>query len=269
MAQFRITCFFEVGGDGWSESIHSSLTNPVNVVTQAQLYATYRMQLAPQAVDLVHVRISDDQIFRDIYLDPFLLPLSGTYSAGPTVSNLPPWNALLLKMQAIASPTINRNLFLRGIPQDQVSGNAFTPTPSFLAALNAYRSYVTSGGFAIKGKDLSQVKQPIQSVSSVGSVVMGSAIPGLTGVKPNNQVEILGVPRSLVPIRTYLTNTFTDASHFTLRAWPATVNLGATGYFRLNLPVLNVIGVAVTAGITERRVGRPFGQPRGRRAVIR
>lgn len=263
-AQFRITLFFEVGGDGWSESYHSSLQNPTTVVTQAITLVGLRIQMLPANIDLTHVRISDDLIFRDIYFDFLTLPVNGTYVGVP---QLPPWNALLIKMQGTDARFI-RNLFLRGIPTDQVSGQTFTPQKTWLTAYNAYLNYLTGGGFAIKAKDVTQVKQPIASVSATGVVAMQSAIPGLTGVPPNNLVEILGVKRSLSPTRVYQLASFTSTSAFSLRGWPNLL-LANQGYFRLQLTVLATVIKVANGGITERRVGRPFGVPRGRRAIVR
>jgi len=110
------------------------------------------------------------------------------------------------------------------------------------------------------------LKQPITSINAAGDVVM--TIP-LAGVTINSTIQILGVPRSLVPVRNFRLSSLTSQSVFSLRGWPSGVVLQNRGYLRPNVQILGRISEIVFDSVTERRIGRPFGLLRGRRAVVR
>jgi hypothetical protein len=261
MALFRTTFFFEQRDNGWSESVHSILTDPIALKAQAIGYVLVRMPLCTPSTLLTHIRISDDLVFRDIILDPLVLPIPGT---NPEAVNESPWTAVDVRMSA--SPTVQRSLFLRGLPDGQVDGSLPEFTPGFQASFNAFKSELLTDNWGIKQKDRSQVKQPILSVDGLGNVVM--AVP-LAGLAVKSVVQLLGVPRSKVPGRLFLIDVFTDASHFHVRGWPAGVTLTSQGFFRPVVYLITPIVQVVADAVTERRTGRPFGLLRGRRAVVR
>jgi hypothetical protein len=261
VALFRTTFFYEQRDNGWSESVHSLLTDPVSLIAQATGYVLVRMPLATPSTLLTHIRISDDAVFRDVILDPLVLPIPGT---APTAINESPWTAVDVRMST--SPLVQRSLFLRGLPDGQVNGSLPDFSPGFQASFNAWKSELLTDNWAIKQKDRSQVKQPILSVDGTGNVVM--AVP-LAGIAVKSVVQLLGVPRSKVPGRLFLIDVFTDASHFHVRGWPPGVTLTSTGFFRPVVYIVTGINQVVADAITERRVGRPFGLLRGRRAVVR
>jgi hypothetical protein len=257
----RLTFFFEQGENGWSEAIHTTSTSIPGLVAAATAYRNVRMPLLNAYATLVHVRISDDMVFRDVLFDPFRLPQSGLF--GKSFPAEAPWTAIDVRLGA--SPTVQRSLFLRGLPAGMISDTTIAGTPSFNASLAAYATRLLNAEFAIKNKDRGQFKQPITSIDAAGNVVMG--IP-LTGVNQQSVIQVLGIPRSVIPIRFFKVNTVTDQSHFQLRGW-AGQTVGARGFLRPDVQVLSTITGFQTTVATERRVGRPFGQQRGRRAVIR
>jgi hypothetical protein len=266
MPQFRITFFMEEGENGWTEAVHTTNFTQTNLVSDSLNYLSRRMPISAPTLKCTHVRISDDLLFRDVFLDPIALPVAGTWK--PDL-NTGPWTAINIRM-ATANPTVQRSLFLRGIPKPMITSNDYDPTPAHLAAVNNYLAGLTNRSWAIRAKDRSQVKQPITSIAADGTVVMTTGIPGLTAPTAINQplVQLLGVKRSVSAKRLFQLNAFTDTSHFQLRGWSGGAS-GAVGFFRLVQYVLYPITQADTEFATERRVGRPFGVQRGRRAVVR
>ena len=261
MALFRLTFFFEQGENGWSESIHTSAFDTTTLIALSAGYATRRVAFNHASTVLTHVRISDDLIFRDVILDPIPLPQFGQFK--PTGHAEGPWTALDARMSS--NPLVQRSMFVRGFPGSQIDGNLPSFTASFAAAYRAWTQFITDNVFSIKNKDRTQVKQAINTISLAGVVNMVTPIPGLANL---STVQVLGIPRSVLPTRTYTVVNFVDGSNFTLRGYKGPA-IAARGFLKLQQFVLLGINQIVTDFVTERRVGRPFGVLRGRRAVIR
>jgi len=262
MALFRLTFFYEQDENGWSESIHSSSNRVESLIGQTDVYSINRMRFSDAGTILTHVRISDDEVFRDVILDPISLPRRGQFKA-PNEKAESPFTALDLRL--LAAPTVQRSLFVRGLPDGQVNGVFPSFTGDFATRYNAWVAILSQGGFSIKNKDRTQIKQPINTISAAGVVNMTSPIPGLGNL---STVQVLGIPRSEIPKRTYTVVNFVDFSNFTLRGYNGPPIAGR-GYLRRVVYVLLPIIQAATDFVTERRIGRPFGQLRGRRAVVR
>jgi len=261
MALYRETFFYEEGENGWSESIHVNVTDTPTLIALASVYANNRLAATSGQVNLTHIRISDDLVFRDVILDPIALPLPGQFKSISRAEA--PWTAIDIRLSA--NPLVQRSLFFRGMPDGQVNGNQLSFTPAYGAAFNAFVNTIVGGVFSIKNKDRTQLKQPIATISAAGVVNMSAPVAGLGNL---DTVQILGIPRSRVPKRTYLVTNLVDQSNFTLRGWNSGV-VTATGYLRRIVYNLLPISIAAADFATERRVGRPFGVLRGRRAVVR
>jgi hypothetical protein len=258
---FRTTFFFEQGEQGWSESVHSSLTVRSALIAQANNYVLARMALADFGTILTHIRISDDLVYRDILLDPIPLPQSGTYNVAENAAG--PWDALDIRIQA--GVTVNRSLFLRGMPNGQTNGRLLTFTAKFQLAMNKFLAELQTDNWAIKNKDRTVLPIQILSATALGVITLASPIASAT---PGTPVQLLGIPRSLVPGRTFLLGAGSTTTVLNLLNWPGAAFTGR-GKIRQNVIVLTAITAAVCDTATERKPGRPFGLLRGRAAPVR
>jgi hypothetical protein len=257
MARTRLTYFFELGDVGWSESIHTTLA-PASIVALQGLvtnYTAFRLPLLTNFAQLTHVRVSDDEQFRDISFLPTGLPAPGTAGGRPAG----PWTGILIRM--IASPTLRRSLFLRGIPQGQFSGRDQNFSPSYLTAMNAYLSQLTSQPYGISGKT---ANPSIAMTSLVGNTGVASLVSPMVGVAIGSIVQLTGVPTNIAPTRFYRVLGIGPGFAITLAGWPAAINLFGQGFLRLVGKTVTQISGASAGQITERKVGRPFGLLRGR-----
>jgi hypothetical protein len=257
MSRVRLTYFFELGDTGWSESIHTTLA-PASVTALQTLVTNYtnvRLPLLNQDAQLTHVRVSDDDTFRDIIFFPTGLPAPGTATGFPAG----PWTGVLIRM--IASSTLRRSLFLRGVPANCIDGRNQHFTPAFQAAMNAYLAFLSPANpVGISGKTANPSVAITQAVGATG-VLTGTAI--LAGATVGSIIQITGVPTSILPVRFYRAIAFSGFS-VTLAGWPSTVSLVNQGFMRLTTKSVVQITAASAGLITERKVGRPFGQLRGR-----
>jgi hypothetical protein len=261
MALFRLTFFFEQQENGWSESIHTTATDTPTLISLVLGYAQRRMDFCHPSTFLTHVRVSDDQVFRDVILDPMTLPIKGNWKSLAKAEG--PWTALDLRLQS--GPLVQRSLFVRGIPAGQIDSNLPSFTADFDSAYGRWVTFLADSLFGIKNKDRTQAKQAINTVSVGGVVNMLAPLLGLANL---DTVQVLGIPRSVLPKRTYTVQNFVDMSNFTLRGYNGPAIAGR-GFLRRISYVISPITATATDFATERRVGRPFGVLRGRRAVIR
>jgi hypothetical protein len=219
------------------------------------------MNIATEDTLCLHIRVSDDDTFRDVAGSPVTLPATGTF--GPLEEFMSV--ALLVRMEA--GPLIQRNLFLRGLPRGQLQGRVFTPDSVFRSRLNAYNNALLTGAWGINAKDRTQVKARIKSIAADGTVVMRDSITGLT---ITSVIQLLGVPRSVIGTRQFQLDDFTDDKHFKLSLGGELLTpITGRGYFRRRVYTIAPLTIVDEPRITERRTGRPFGVLRGRAALVR
>lgn len=261
MPRTRLTFFYEMTDVGFSESVHTQLTDPVTLTTLVNGYKFVRLPFLIESARMIDVRVSDDDTFRDIIVPVAGLPSPGTFPGRAAA----PSSTLLMKLFT-TNPTVSRNMFLRGLPATLMDGRVYTPTGLFDSALIPFRALMSGGQFWVNAKDRTQAKIPITGISIAGAVVLGAPMPGVTN---GSIVQLLGVPRSVIKQRQFEVTAFVDNQHFTLRGWPAGQFLGAEGFLRRKVNTLYNINATTIVDIGERKVGRPFGLPRGRVAPVR
>jgi hypothetical protein len=261
--RLRLTFFLEQADVGWSESIHTNQdpADQIGLISLIDAYMRTRMLMCTTETQMIDVRVSDDDTFRDIQLQVGGLPLPGAKD-GPSAH---PTTAMLVRMFT-SNVTVQRSLFLRGLPLANVDGRNLVITPLFNLALSAYNNLLTSGKFVVNAKDRSLPKRLVANMDNFGHVTM---IQPVTGAVPGKQVQVLGVKRSVIPQREpFVVLPFTSESDFFVSPHPPYAVPGPW-YLRLvNFQTYLVKGTSEPR-LTERRVGRPFGLPRGRAAKIR
>ncbi len=259
MATIRCQLFFQTAANGWSETYFLSGTNTVSSLNTVKALTLRRMALSSFDTVCTYQRISDDAVFRDSLVTSS--PFPGTYS--PTLLSAPDFTALLVRLSS--GVQFRRSLFMRGIPEALVQGQDFVPDATWISRFNSFATYLENN-FSLKVFDraLNPVIQGLfitaagvcQTLTNtafpVGSIVRFrkvGTVPRLTG----NQIVT-------VPSAGF---TFTILNYGNRGAWnlpylvqQATIDLQ---------PIDNV----VFERLVSRRVGRPFGQSRGRRKVIR
>lgn len=257
MPRTRLTYFFELGDAGWSESIHTTLSTASVAALQTLVtnYTAVRLPLLIGEAQLTHVRISDDEVFRDIAFFPTGLPAPGGFS-GPAAG---PWDALLIRM--IASSTLRRSLFLRGLPQTVMDGRHQSFRPAFQSAVNAYLAFLSPANpVGIAGKSANPQIAILSAVAATGVVTLTGV---MLGASIGSVVQLTGVPTSLAPTRYYRVINVAGPV-LTLAGWSPLVTLVNQGFLRLTTKTVVQVTSSSAGLITERKVGRPFGQLRGR-----
>lgn len=277
MGQMRVTVFFEAGEYGWTETLFPATTDYNQAQTMATAYCNVRAPLmasgSAPAPGIIAFRVSDDSLFRDAFDQFFQPPLIGSASSGP----LHPTTALLLRLTATA--LVRRPIYIRGIPAD-IMDNAGNYVPNFVTSglINTYRNFLlATPGWKIR----TTVSSPPRTIYSLASIVPPNSFTTTApnGFNAGDVVIVKGSSRNRNPVGLWkvgpgpgLTNfilTGVDLpSNYTYVAGSLGVQLKipATGLTDLNYLAITEV---TDERLTERRTGRPFGQPRGRRSPHR
>lgn len=183
-----------------------------------------------------------------------------TYPGTAGIAQDIPQMALLQRTPGLNAINVRRST-LRGIPDARVVEGEYTPSVAYEQALGAWRLILSDWRF--RGRDLSQPNIEIVSITAAGlvrtAVVHGYVVGDF--VRISKTIDSNGISHSgrfLVSAIGPLT------SEFTASAWTAGATTGGTvrkdGVVLIQPDVNNI----TFPRILTRRVGRPFGQYRGR-----
>lgn len=270
---YQITAFFrDDDGQGWSEKYFTSVNmTPTQADGFAAAFVPARMAMATTRVFMNHIRIGSA-----VGRAPFAyFPTIGGGALGALgVASLPSDMGLL--MQLISVNRYYNKVFLRGIPQacvEQEDRVAFAP---FDNAAVAFRSFLLGTGFIVIRTVLGTAAPPVQVVSvaagspkgirliqlattpalTIGQTIRlhGASIPGYNGPKtvvqgpidvPTGKLYLLGGANPISDPPT------ADQIYYTVPT--------------VSMPALSDVQFE---HVTERKTGRPFGEPRGRARTL-
>jgi len=262
MALFRTTWFFKVNNYGWTENFHHMGSDYPTVRVACDALSAFRKSILGSNAQLVGVRISDDEVFRDSEFrqnPPIFGP--GTW---PTASD-PAFTSLLTRWDS--GQVIRKNLFLRGVPDELVEQGAWVNDPLWATRWSAFRGAVISNQFAIKSLGGPAAPQiAVLNIDATGIVSTGTPHSFIAGDKVHFS-NVKTTPR--LPTVMMVTLPITTFS-FSLVNWA-----GRPAVFPTNGRVRKYVFqvVPITAGIWERVIkkstGRPFDTPRGRRRLVK
>lgn len=255
-----------IHGYGWSETYRWAGTNTGNALVGDMLNVVNKRR-AWMSNDAGIVRIRLQSTFKR---DPLI------YSFNPTTVGVGQYgnhqnntdNALLIRSERVGVG-FNRQL-VRGIPDNLVVDNQFTPDDQWLTSYNAWKAYVLgSGFFGVEAQvDNPQTPKTVASLSqatprgikmilgvgeTLGAVtkvrITGASVFGYNGVK---NVISGGLPAS--PTLYYLGGATP----------PADNPVGDTMRCIPQVPLWGTIEQYFIENFTTRKAGRPFGQRPGR-----
>ena len=262
MALFRTTWFYKVKNYGWTENFHHPVEDVPTIAARCRDLVPYRKSILANDAELVGIRISDDDIFRDsTFLNDPTIVGPGTF---PGTSD-PAFTALLCRFDA--STLTRKSLYLRGIPDELVENGAFLNSVDWLPRFNAWRDRVISFGFGIKR--LSTTANPFYDVLSIGAdgTVLLAQVHTLTAGMKVHFTGVRITPK--LPTALVVFNPVTSST-FNLPQWAPRGSYLPTGA-KVRRYIFQI--VSIVSGSSERVVkkstGRPFDTPVGRRRRVR
>jgi hypothetical protein len=267
MANIRVSLFMKNNrGFGWTDTFYLDGTDLSAALDETGDLRRARRDLLGGGVFLYETRVSFDDPMRDslIYAVPdsdqegtVYAPLQGDYAG----------TSLLCRLQA--SPSIRRQLMLRGFPDEEVVNNGtYAPGPNFTAHL---RTFFTELTLPNKWKIRTFTRVPPVRVSltlqdpNTGVVTCTSTAAATIAAGDLVQINagrggggIRGRHRVL---------TSDGAVSFTLQIFKLVpLNISRVTVFKVSF-VLASISSAQVIRVTHRNTGRPSDAPRGRRLI--
>lgn len=180
-----------------------------------------------------------------------------------------PEQALTINLRGAGKPN-RRILTIRGVPDARVEGGTYNPETGYDQALIGLVNVLKQNSFGFRGRDLEATKAQIDTIDAAGVVVLKQnfANPGQQEVQV---LRTIAAGHRAKGFQAQL-SAYVDATHMTIRGWPASIGATKGGVLRLvNAPVF--VPIEVTDAevrqpeVRTRQTGRPFNQSRGRRSA--
>jgi hypothetical protein len=171
-----------------------------------------------------------------------------------TSSNAPP------------NPSYSRTFWIAGMPDDsQVITNPLEASPSVNTALTLYTGSLVRQGVQIRTIDRSAANPVIQCTAYNAGVY---TVTSTSGMKIGGLVEAVnfkGQPGGTAPRGQYRIVSFPTNTQVTINSKNVPLSLATLGGFRVVSYVELPIVTAILRYFSQKKHGRPFGQPVGRR----
>lgn len=244
---------------GWSESVYGSYDSVGIFTTPFLQLCASRAALLPASASIIGQRYQA------------ILPLGGsstTNNVFPGRSDMDtdlPQVSLLYRLRGLGVGNA-RPYYIRCIPDDLVKKGEFVPTPAYTAQLGSFFGRLASV-FQFRARSLAADRYPFLTISNTGAYI--TTLPTIWAVD-----TIVSISRALKTDGKFINGRFrvatvTTPQTGTFSNWPAEATTGGVGFSRsIIYPTFAPIesGQINSGRAVVRKVGRPFGQFRGRQS---
>lgn len=294
----KITMFFQLNGQGWSETYWNEETDPVALANDnqpvgaaADSIITQRLKLLSPLANCTHMRVSVDGKFRQEWGVDYPQPQgNGTATraflgivgvgAEPV---LPPSVRVEVQTAAtpVASPIVKRRNYLGGVPGDLMTPNGqlnranpnwFTILKDFFTAGKHRPFCLRTRGSVTTGKNLTQFTPSADAYSAqVAPNVLANVVDTVGQVIISRVKEPHGwngvhraqtIPDPINPGQFLLTIGPRRKQGVTIPVW----NVIDGGVITAFTTTLVQITLVAAENLVKKSTGRPFGVPVGRRS---
>lgn len=272
MANQRLDLLFQsVDGYGWSESYYyapGNLTAPnLNVLN----LINFRLLILANDAQLTYIRLASGYS-RSPYLFEGAYPASGSADGNSGATSGPDFVSLSIRLQA--SPAGVGRIFMRGIPEENYTGDQYLPTVPYAAAVNDFSAYLAGGSLWAVRSSTSNVPIPRYAAASllplsprgytftVTDMIAGLGVGSYIRM---HQAQIVGY-NGLKKV----TKALGDGPYiyYVGGAAPQVADPGTNSpYITVPNYQYPLISTALPERISRRNSGRFFGQRRGRRST--
>jgi len=255
---------------GWTETLYLFNTSIQAAFTEAGILAGLRANWLSDKFRIQWIRIETAFNAKQFYAGPPNLGsvIPGNYSTGDAVY---PTTRLLVELRGQNGGQVNR-IFAGGLTSAEFTNQAFAPTPDFLDRFNPWAARLksgvgiwsllnrTNGGVGAARPISSFIPTPPRG-NSIVTDDNSTLFPGAVIRINAPATSVQGLQGYKVVLSKTGTTLFTIGGGVGVGILPAP---SRTTWQLTNFAVANVYSVFAER-VTERRVGRPFGQPVGRR----
>jgi hypothetical protein len=278
MPNYKVTLVMGWGEYGWTESwyLNSPTTlTPLTIFNQfASQLGAYRQALLCTGADIEYVRIATVGVPFAVQTFPFNSFANNNFGS-PGVS---PFVALLLRCTPAAVGP-NKNVFFRGIPDNQLGSQSYLPTVAFTKALNQFINYLLTaqnnsvwGWWGVQSKTSAPVTNYVPAQTGYQQLITTGPVPttGLPlfqGVNPGTKVRVRysGINGKSELNGTQVVIVQTPNTALTKEAF-GVVPFNKQGNCEFPTYGFSTLSAINAERITERKPGRPLFASRGRQA---
>lgn len=266
----KASLFFQASNFGWSENYYRVSTSREDLLTAVGKVLISRSQMLGDGADLVYIRVSDIDVFRDV-------EIARTEGAGMKHSGIgpsdSPWNGILVR--CFAGDQSWRNQIFRGVPDATIT---FPWDPGahadWINALTAFTSKLQAqafGNLTIAQGGLN-APQPINGIVANPAGGLDLSMPVGFAPVPGETVKITG-NKALTnklhgPYQVFSINLATGTMNIRSKSGPVLPGgLIAFGFAQRQTKTILPFSSFVPINPSKRKTGRPFGSPVGRSKV--
>jgi hypothetical protein len=264
---FRVSVFFTqqvaTQTGGWTENYWNNLTDASALATVMANWLPLRFALTGYGISITAYRSQDLSTFRAALPVPLGTQYSTQFQNLPSDGDYPTTKGLL----RFFGPTkYLTNQWLGGVQDANVTrGGTWTPSPSYLVALNAWFAHLAAGGngWCIYSQDKSVVKTLVTAVTALGQVTsVGHGLASGQKVRISRTHGITGLNK------VWTVASIIDSSNFQI-APPVGGFAGSLqnplGTAQRQSRILQAISSAIVVRATKHNTGRPSFLLSGRR----
>lgn len=245
---------------GWTESWYDDGGNPFDSVKRQ-----FRALCQARAAILPTSAVIKGQRYQLVAPTG---PASIDTAIFPGNKGLCDYPALAIYGRVAGTGVVNtRPLYLRGVPDAQITRGEFTPSATYNRALKAFIAELD--GWNFRCTDKSGPTVPIVGIAADGTVTTSEP---LTGAARYKRIKVLKTTVNLTGNFAgglYYIGTFTDTQNFKLTNWTAgEASGGSIRLYDFTYPAIGANAVTISRVVTK-KVGRPPELFRGRRSKRR
>lgn len=262
----RITFFFESGKFGWTETVYAVANDLTSTMALALTLFPKRRDLGASDVNLVAVRVSDDDVRGDSLFHSVPFGQQRNLAGGPKEVNQHPDG---VEIRLTATPLARRIFILRGIEDAIQNAGILIPNGAWNVNFPLWRAAMTSGQFGLKAKADNPAGSFVLSMTNdfvLGRITIDTVDPiplFFTG-----DLVYLGGGRNAPGLRGFWRITKVGASRFYINSRAVVSNITGVWYTRKATYQVRAITAVDVGRLGTRRTGRPSLGPRGRRSAL-
>lgn len=267
----KVSMFFQDNNIsiGWSETYHILNASLTLAFAEAQALAGLRANFLPTAMQIPWLRV--ETLFANRQFIAKSPTIGGVQHGNYAETSLMfPTTRGLLELGGNGIGVTNR-VFIGGISVIDVTAQRFTPSVIFNAAFTPYANRLMNpaNGWICYSKGNFAGARPVNVTSVTPASPRGNHIEAAStaGLVVGSIVRFAAPPQSIQGIQGYKVVSFVaDGFDFTVGGAVAVgeIPTDQSATYTLVTPTYQPISTAAINTLTERRVGRPFGQPHGR-----
>lgn len=258
-------------GRGWSEKVFTSaFPDTATLVSWANDYANFRMALSTTDVTMTRARIAST-----LKRNPYVVLLGGGRGIDGTLPPPSENSDIAILTRLTSANFLYNRIFVRGVPDNVVDQETFQNDATWNSRFNAWGGFLFSSGFALvkTGQGHDPTRFPITSAGPNSPKGITIIVPPTVVFTQGQQIRIGGSPipgynglRVITggPIATPSGNKWLLSGANPISTPPASVNL----YYTTTVVNTYAVNQVTVEGVSERKVGRPFGLAAGRARTL-